>query len=226
MIYYTKDLEQLEVDFDKIQKDLISDIGSQGLIYKWNDECIKFYYSEQPRCIKIHTKKNFEFYKWLNLENYCKLHEEFYREPNLKKIGAYTMEYYEPSDISLLDMPIEYIIENFEIQYRNSMILAENKISTHDLHEKNIIIGDNNMTVIDFDSYYKENILSYRSVLRKNTIILLNLMKKLYLLELKKRNLNNQNNAKIIENLFSFNEDPVKKLKRELHGINKSIDLF
>lgn len=227
MIYYTEEKHPVEFDFDKLAKDLINDTGCQGYVYRYgNNQCIKFYFSEQPRGLQIYTKEKFDFFKNLDLENYCSLDTVLYRDETLKKIGAFIMQYYESSDVSILDMPIEYILHNFEIHYRNAEILSENRILMHDLHKKNVIIGNENMTIIDFDSYYKQRISRYKSLLRKNTIILLELMKSLYLEELKRQELNSPKAVLLLEDIYSYSDEPVKQLSKKLKGVKRSIDLF
>lgn len=226
MKFYTENKEEIYFDFDKIKQDIIDDTGKQGIICKYKDKkCIKFYYREQPIGLKKHKKKTFNYFKELDLKNYCKLHEAFFRDPHLKTIGAYTMDYYKNSS-SILDMPTEYLLYNFQIHYENVKIISEDKIIMGDLHKNNVIVGDDDITIIDFESYYKEYFLPYKTILKENTIILLNLMTSLYYEELKKRNILNNNSIYVLDNLFYYTDEPVKTLSKKLSGKRKTIDLF
>lgn len=224
MVYYTDNSEMVKIDLN--EKDILG-TGCQGAVYKHGDnQCIKFYFSEQPRGLGIYTKEMFDTFKKLDLENFCKLHDLIYRDPKKTLIGAYTMDYYEKTDKSILDMPMEYIIHNFDILFKNAQILSKHKIVMHDLILKNIIVGDENITVIDFEAYYRRKFSCTSNVLRQNTLILLKLMKSLYNHELKKYNLNNDYAQVLLEDLFSYSEEPVKTLKKKMGSTKKSIDLF
>lgn len=226
MIYYNENGKPVEIDFNNIQKDIIIK-GTQGEVYKINDEeCIKFYYSEQPLGARIYTPKMFELLKSLNLENFYKLLEPFYRDNYLTQIGAYSMKYYPESKTSILNMPIEYIIYNFEVLYKNAQILSELKIIMRDLNNRNVILGDNFMTIIDAEEYTISNLSTQKHVLHKNTLIILALLRNLFIAELKKQNLYNQQSEYIIKELFSYDKNPVKTLSKKLTGVKKSIDLF
>ena len=226
MIYYDKNSNPLQIDFNAIQKNLIKK-STQGEVYITNDkECTKFYYSEQPLGARIYTTKMFEILKGLNLENFYQLLEPFYRDKLLTTIGAYSMKYYSESKTSILDMPIEYIIYNFSILYQNAQILSEEKIIMRDLNNRNVIVGDENITIIDAEEYTINHLSTQKHILHQNTLIILTLLKNLFIAELKKQKIYNEQSEYIVKELFSYDKEPVKRLSKKLTGVKKSIELF
>lgn len=112
------------------------------------------------KCLKLYKLDDFDFkpdvineVKNLNLNNYYKINDLLFDKKGVFK--GYTMDYYKDDNIDILDMPMEYTIENLRSIYKSLMTLADNNIWAQDLHSGNVILSKNDMTVIDVDSYVK-----------------------------------------------------------------------
>ena len=147
MTFYDKEGKQYTFNISKYD---YFDRGTQAKIYRINDkECLKVMnrdpdnYFDEDLYYEINS---------LFLEGLVKLGIPFYTDG---KIKAYTMEYLEKSNTSILDMPTEYTLDNMNRLYKAMLILTKNLILAKDLYHRNIIVGSSKMTIIDFDGYKK-----------------------------------------------------------------------
>ena len=123
--------------------------GSYGIIYENSDgtltKVMRFDTTDPYPIIKIRK---------LNLENFYKIYDVLVKNNGTYSyLSAYKMNKILPDDTSLLDSKIDYFITNIRIIMNGLKTLSENHILTYDLHEENIIINKDGITVIDCDSY-------------------------------------------------------------------------
>lgn len=132
-----------------IQKIKIDKLLKKGLdteTYKTTgNECLKVFRNlyEDEMLFKILSK--------LDLNNFYKINKLLYDKDN--NFMAYTARFYKKEDIDILTMPVDYTIENMNRLYKVSSILSSNNIRIEDLHHKNVILDNNNITIIDADRY-------------------------------------------------------------------------
>jgi len=120
---------------------------SYGDIYKISEtECLKVY-----KNIESVNKEVLEYIRNLHLKNYYEIYNFYNNRRGIFK--AHTMKYYQDEDIDILTMPTEYTLDNlFGIQ-TSVDILTQNNIQIEDTHTGNIIMDNNNITIIDTDLY-------------------------------------------------------------------------
>lgn len=135
-----------------------------GLVYKLDgNECFKKFRSKSMRV----DKAALVLIQELGLENFCKIKRFLYNES--KTIIGYLMEYYKNEDIDILDMPMEYTIDNLCKLYHSIIKLSQNNIFISDMHTGNIIMNSNEIIVIDYDlyvlnGYFTGPILEYKNI--------------------------------------------------------------
>lgn len=200
------------------------DKGTCGKIYLLdNNRCLKLYDEE---CAKKMEKDIFSLLKIYKLDNYYVLYDLVYDE-NKSNIG-YISKYYRPSETNLLLMPMEYIVYNYNRIYESLMILTNNGVLAKDLYYKNVIIGDDKMTVIDADSYVYEK-CDYEVLKSRNLSYLSYLFKGLYQDEAAKLGINLELDKtaynKVMETFYTGDLTP-DVLSKKLSTYNKGIDLI
>ena len=140
-------------------------------VYKVSaDECLKIFGND-------HYVSNLDVLKKireLDLPNFYKIIEFLFDK--YKNFAAYTMKHYESTDKSIITMPTEYTLDNFNSLVRSFNILTENDIAVDDLHSFNAIIGINIMTLIDADLYYFKYTNGDEEAKRKLSIYNLNFL--------------------------------------------------
>lgn len=211
MIYYKEDSK--EVEFTPITTQVGE--GEQGYIYKFDEnKCIKIYKDEMPTI----APKIFKLYQYLSLDGYSKLHELWYRDSNLQEVGAYLSDYYNNDADNILFMPVEYTIDHLNILHNSIKTLSEHGVLVRDLIPRNVILGSDKITVVDYDS---SRLISKQTeeLIKINTYSLLNLFRKLYKEGFTKLSINIDNNKGLnshIDYIFSNNTEPTKKLQRTM----------
>ena len=198
--------------------------GTCGKIYLLdNEKCLKVYDED---CIKKMEKDIFNLLRIYKLDNYYTLYDLVYN--NLKNNIGYICKYYKTSETNLLLMPMEYILYNYDRIYESLMILTNNGILAKDLYYGNAIIGDNEITVIDADSYIYDN-CSYELLKNKNISYLSYLFKGLYQEEAAKLGINIEMDKlkynKLFETFYTGDLTP-KSLSKKLCSYNRGIDLI
>lgn len=211
MIYYKENLTPVE--FTPNAKPIAE--GEQGNIYKLNqNRCIKIYTAGMPTI----NPEVFKIYKELSLEGYSKLHELWYSDVELKEVGAYISDWYVKTRDNILFMPTEYTIHNLSVLYNSIKVLSENQILARDLIPQNVILGSENITVVDFDSC-RLSTKTRDELERLNTLAVLKLFREIYKDGLRSLALNIDKNKALsnyIDAMFKAKEDPVKKLERKM----------
>lgn len=177
MIFYDKNGNRLEYKLGE----LISEEGQYGKVYKLDGtdcECIKLYNKGQ-----VVDDKILMFIKNMDLKNFYKLYEMLYGRTG--KFKAHTMRYYESMDIDILTMPVEYTLCSLCNLYESVIRLAEEHIYASDMHIGNVILGSNEITVIDVDIYSFSELQSIEKLKKRNISALRYLFRELYLNSLK-----------------------------------------
>lgn len=226
MVFYDKEGKQYNYD---ILKENYFDRGSKSKVYKINDrECLKVL-NKDP--MNFFNEEVYNIIQRLSLEDLVKLGIPFYIDD---KIKAYTMEYFEKSSKSILDMPTEYTLDNLNSLYKAILILAKNNIETFDLYYRNVIVGDSQIKLIDFDSFILNRDIA--SALYHNTGSLLYTFGGLYKdallkkgIDLETKMIGDISAKKYLSYLFSYTgykEEPVKVLQRKLVGTKTPMELF
>ncbi len=122
-----------------------------------------FFYKDG--CIKVATysipKQNIlmlEELRKITHPNLYKIRNFYYSSRDeLAYVKAYDMDYYEPEDIDILTMPMDYLLDNMSdlCKLANEMVL--HSILITDTHEGNVILKKNRMILIDADRWVIDN---------------------------------------------------------------------
>lgn len=204
-------------DGEKVDYHLLSKIGggSYGSVYKLSDfECIKVF-RELDTGIDIDT---IMFINDLGLDNFYEIYSFLFdKSSNLR---GYTMKYYLPEDNSILFRDTSYTLDNFFAIYNSINILSDNHIFIPDLHSDNVVLGSDNITVIDIDIYAKTVLFDQDKLRNKNNRALFSLFKMLYSEGLYNNGIYTDLDVRTINNLFdSTSLDNVKVLKKYKYPI-------
>lgn len=229
MVFYDKEGNVYEFN---ISKDDYFDRGTKAKIYRISDnECLKVMNRDPDNYLREYI---YDVIKALALPTFVKINTPFYVKG---KIKAYTMEYLKKANISILDMPIEYTLDNLNNMYMDLSILAKYWIDAYDLCRSNVIIGDTGMTIIDYDAYKK--CASESEALFYSVMNLVYTFRKIYERALQEKGIDIDNmmidNVTIAEYLSSYlfkneyenyTEEPSKVLKRKIGDVKTPMDLF
>ena len=221
MIYYTSNLK--EIEFKPSTKPMGQ--GEQGYVYKFDENrCIKTYIEEMP----TFDPEMFSLFKKISLNGYSKLHELLYSDPKLQKVTAFIADYY-PSDANnILFMPTEYTLYNLDILYSSIRILSKYNIQVKDLIPKNVILGKEHITVVDYDSYKKTE-KDIEELFKENIYNLMFLFRSLYKEAFKTLGVNIEKNivlSNYINYIFSNCDEPLKLVRKKLNKVPRPIDLL
>lgn len=203
---------------EKIDYHLLKRIGggSYSRVYMLpNDSCIKVF-KEIDNGI---DKNNLSFINNLKLDNFYQINDFLFDGNN--NFAAYTMNYYRPSNDSILLMPTMYTLDNLNTIGKSIGVLTDNHIFIPDLHSDNVITGDNNITVIDTDIYAKSLFFDKDKLEVRNYRALYCLFKMLYKEALYCGFKYCDDDIDNINNLFDYNNaDNVKTLRRYKYPID------
>lgn len=122
--------------------------GSTADIYKINDKAIKVFKIDYQ---SILSEDTFAFLKSISSPNFMKLDKYKMKYINYKKV----LEYYTYTFIeeSKKEKTLDYFLDNFERLEKLSKIFSENRIKLGDLTFENVILQEDNIVLIDPDSY-------------------------------------------------------------------------
>ena len=204
--------------------------GTKGIVYRINkDECLKVMNRKIPN--NFFSEEIFNVFTSLDLTNFAHISVPFYDN---SIIIAYIMEYLEQSVENILDMPIEYTLDNIAGIYSDLLKLAKHLITAFDLYHKNVILCSSKIVVIDFDSYVK--LTSFEEALLNSLNNLMYTFRKLYEEALIKKNINFDEKTisgipikSYLDYLFNtrcFPNEPALVLKRKFVGAKTPMDLF
>lgn len=146
----------------------VFDSGSYGIIYDNLDgtltKVIRFNTVDPYSIIKI---------KELELDNFYKVFDILTLNNGKKEyLRAYKMNNIKRDNTKLLNSNIYYFINNIKIIMNSLKKLSDNYIISYDLHNRNLIINDDGMTVIDCDLYKHDTSYSCEAIYRHNIDIL------------------------------------------------------
>lgn len=229
MVFFDKDGNIHKIDLTNDNK---IGAGRNAKVYRISDkECIKVMNKDPDNYFR---QDIFDIFKSLSLPSFVKIDTPFYVDG---KIKAYTMDYLESTDKSILDMPTEYTLDNLNRIYKDLLILSKYLITAFDLYHKNVILGDDKMTVIDYDSYYKGD--TQEEALFASIWNLMYTFRRLYETALEKKGIavdsmmigNITISQYLAKYLFNYDyhnhrEEPAKVLERKLVGTKTPMELF
>ena len=212
----------------------INNVGCYGNIYRVEEDdniCLKELKDVEPKkpltifddTPTVISEDIFNYFKDFNDPNFCKLYDLLYNKDN--KVVAYTMKYYKSAIDNILSMPVEYLVDNFNAIYDAMDRLAKDLVLVVDLHNRNMILTSDNIVVVDFDKYRREESKSYDAILDINTSALYYAFSKMLNSALKSLGLASANNKLLVSDLFSYGTDPLV-LKRRLRGCRNVRDYF
>lgn len=229
MKYYDKDGK--EISFTTTSK--INNVGCFGNIYKVAEDdniCLKEIKDIDPSTLTIFDslptvicEDIFNYFRNFNDPNFCKLYDLLYNKD--KKVVAYTMKYYKSAIDNILSMPVDYLVENFSAIYDAMDRLAKDLVLVVDLHNRNMILTSDNIVVVDFDKYRREESKPYDVILGINTSALYYAFSKMLNDALSKIGIKTTDNVLLVSELFSFGTDSLV-LKRRLSGCKSIRDYF
>lgn len=229
MKYYDKDGK--EISFTTTSK--INNTGCFGNIYKVAEDdniCLKEIKDIDPSTLTIFdslptviSEDIFNYFRNFNDPNFCKLYDLLYNKD--KKVVAYTMKYYKSAIDNILSMPVDYLVDNFSAIYDAMDRLAKDLVLVVDLHNRNMILTSDNIVVVDFDKYRREESKPYDVILGINTSALYYAFSKMLNDALSKIGMKTADNVLLVSELFSFGTDPLV-LKRRLRGCINIRDYF
>lgn len=172
------------------------------------------------------TQKMFDYFKDnYNGTNMGELYDTYYDEKLITILG-YTMKYYKETIDNILNMPITYIIDNFNDLYILVTRLTEECVRIVDLHYGNIINTDNKMIIIDYDKYYIDKESSKETISYLNRNALMFTFIGIFKNSLKKLGIDISNNKEIqyrTNSLFTIGTTPLV-LKYRLNSYNTALD--
>lgn len=216
MVYYTEDGKRVKFD---LKEENVIGRGGQSKVYKISEEkCLK----------KLFGFGNYEILKLirdLKLPSYYIIYDLLFNKRSILK--AYIIEYYVSEEIDILTMPVDYTLYNFFSILDSVMVLTENNVYVSDLHEDNVIMNSNGITVIDTDLYTKNRFFYADELLSKNVSAVRCLFKNLYF-----SSLNDYHDGEIkesispkVNDLFNINNvgdayNTVKKLSKYKYPID------
>lgn len=228
MIYYTMDGREYNFNIDKEK----SIGGRQGNIHILdNNVCLKEYKEEvKPNSIfeDIGSKFNQEMFDYFK-DNYRdsnmgELYDLLY-DKKLSVIVGYTMKCYQEMVDNILDMPVDYILDNFSLIYDLVLRLTDDCVRIVDLHYGNIINTDNGMIIIDYDKYYIDKDSTGDTIGYINKSALMSTFIGIFKKNLERLGIDT-NNKEIqykINSLFTIGTTPLV-LKYRLRNYNSSLD--
>lgn len=229
MKYYNKDGKG--ISFTTTSK--INNTGCFGNIYKVAEDdniCLKEIKDVDLSTLTIFdsiptviSEDIFNYFRDFNDPNFCKLYDLLYNKD--RKVVAYTMKYYKSAIDNILSMPVDYLVENFSAIYDAMEKLARDLVLVVDLHNRNMILTSDNIVLVDFDKYRREEGMPYDIRLDINTSALYYAFSKMLNDALNSFGMLSTNNVLLVSNLFAYGTDPLV-LKRRLRGCKNIRDYF
>lgn len=170
MKYYNSSGELVE--FDGIKS---GHYGQNSEIMRLSDGSVyKKYFNEAEDTNHI-TLEVFEFIKLLNNEHMVKLIERFYQVKNNLKandiisaperytIDVYTYEWVKEDNIDILNMPVDYLLDNMNELLHLVDYLSAFGLYMIDVMTDNAVLNENGIVLIDPDIYTFEYNTSYKN---------------------------------------------------------------
>lgn len=227
MIYYTKDGNSINYDCNN---SIVS--GTQGSIYRISSSVCLKEYKEDNKINSIFddsgTKFNQEMFDYFK-DNYKgsnmgELYDLLY-DKKLVTVLGYTMKYYQEMVDNILNIPVDYILDNFSMIYDLVIRLTDECIRIVDLHCGNIINTDNGMVIIDYDKYYIDRDSTGDTIRYINKSALMSTFIGIFKNNLSKLgiNIDDKDVQYKINSLFTMGTTPLV-LKYRLNGYNTALE--
>ena len=199
------------------------DMGLCGKIYMFNSlECLKLFNNNHTADDQV-----IALIKELNLNGFTSIHNLLYSRYS-KLFKGYTMDYIKKSEIDILTMPSTYTLDSLFTLYQSFLKLTRNNVFISDVHEDNVIMNENGLTMIDFDLYTINKFFEPQVLERKNIRACLCLFRDLYYTALEKyhSNLNGYQSSLIISSLFEslYQNNGMEKICKKLVKYKYPID--
>lgn len=183
------------------------------------------------QCIKIFREldnginyEDVDFINSLNLDNFYKIYSLLFNKTGIFR--GYTMKYYIPIYESIFLKSSEYTLDNFYSIEKSIDILSKHNIFIPDLHSDNVVLGKDEITVIDTDIYSKAMLFDNDKLSMRNKRALFNLFRMIYIDNLCSYHYYNDNDIGVINNLFDFdNPSKVKVLMKYKYPIDYIKDM-
>lgn len=212
LCFYDKEGKLLIFNFDHR-----IDCGSCGNIYKINNEvCLKRFDKDA-----YYNEDAFEIVINMNLENFYKVYEMLYDRE--QEFAGYIMKYYQAENIDILTMPISWTLDNFYGLYDSIDKLTKKNILVEDLHDGNVIVNKDGITVIDIDMYKLLKIGLEDEVIFLNKKRLYFLFRDLYINSIVNNHCEMRNSGLILNGLFDHRED-ISEVNNKLKKYKYPID--
>lgn len=193
-------------------------IGSTAIVYKISDDiCLKYISNDCAIDYSIISK-----IMNMNLDNFYKIYKLLFNYNGY--FSGYLMQYYKDEDVNILTMPTDYTLDNFYKIYSSIKKINDSKIFIRDLHDGNIIMNKDKITIIDIDFYDCEYETSDDNVEKNNYSALMTLFEDIYRNALiKNKSFITSEDLNAITYLFSPKEDinmVYKKIKEYKYPID------
>lgn len=227
MVFFDKNGNKFNFNLSESNK---IGIGTNATVYKISEnECLKVVNEKSHNYLK---EDILNLFKQLSLPSYVKINTPFYLNGN---INAYTMEYLNKLAKCILDMPTEYLLENIDRIYKDLLVLTKHLVVACDFYHENLVLGEDKITIIDYDSYEKRDDVD--EVLYINISSLIYAFIKLFENALKMKGIDIDNTiihnmtikdylSKYLFSYSNYSESPAKMLERKLIGTFTPMDLF
>lgn len=183
------------------------------------------------QCIKIFREldnginyEDINFINSLDLDNFYKIYSLLFNKIGIFR--GYTMKYYLPSNESIFLKSSNYTLDNFYSIKKSIATLSKHNIFIPDLHNDNVILGKDEITVIDTDIYSKTLLFDNNKLSIRNKRALFSLFRMIYIDNLCCYHYYTKEDIKIVNDLFNFNDpDKVKVLKKYKYPIDYINDM-
>lgn len=184
----------------------------------------KVYRIGKDRCLKKfnifpfkYDMEMFDIFLESDLANFYKIYELLYNRKI--RLDAYDMKFYKEDVFNIIDIPTDYILDNFSSILMSINILSRKGIQVRDLIPINLIFSKDGITVIDVDSYRRLKDCDKDELAAKNELALVKVLQELMLANLIGYYSDDENIGKYLranDGLFRTNKfsDISKKLVR------------
>lgn len=187
--------------------------GLYGVVYRYtNDKCLKY--------ITNNSSTNLDAIKEIkdaNLLSFYKIYKLLFDK--YQEFNGYIMKYYDSRYVDILTMPSSYTLDNFSDMLHDVQILSEKGIYMRDMHSENVIMDNNNITIIDADNY---TYLNNDDLLEKNMKALRYLFYDIYMDSVHRHHNMSKQEYNMIRLLFNHKED--ESLYKDLKNYKYPID--
>lgn len=150
MILYSENGEKINFDLTTARLIKNGERGFYSDVYHYGSNCLKMF-----RMSRVCDDAVMRAIRNIKCDNLYKILDLYYSSVLRRNddFVAYSSFYYEDCDINILNMPMDYFLDNFSDLRKLAIILGNAGIEMDDLHDENIIFQKNRMIMIDADQY-------------------------------------------------------------------------